>query len=116
MRRLYDAADVLLMPTLMDNLPNTVVEAMACSTPCVAFNVGGLPQMITPGVDGYLARYKDAADLAEGIKQVLSSPNYPEMAKAAREKAVSTYSEAAVAQRFIALYKNLLSPQSEVGE
>ena len=113
MRMLYDAADVLLMPTLMDNLPNTVVEAMACSTPCVAFNVGGLPQMITPGVDGYLARYKDASDLAQGIRAVLSSANYPEMATAAREKAVNTYSEAAVAQRFIALYENLLSPAKE---
>lgn len=116
MRKLYDAADVLLMPTLMDNLPNTVVEAMACATPCVAFRVGGLPQMVTPGVDGYLAKYKDATDLASGIKEVLNSPNYPAMAKAAREKAVSAYSEQVVAQRFIDLYERLLTPVNETGE
>lgn len=116
MRKLYDAADVLLMPTLMDNLPNTVVEAMACATPCVAFRVGGLPQMVTPGVDGYLAKYKDATDLASGIKEVLNSPNYPAMAKAAREKAVSAYSEQVVAQRFIDLYERLLTPVNEAGE
>jgi len=116
MRKLYDAADVLLMPTLMDNLPNTVVEAMACATPCVAFRVGGLPQMVTPGVDGYLAKYKDATDLASGIKEVLNSPNYPAMAKAAHEKAVSAYSEQVVAQRFIDLYERLLTPVNEERE
>ncbi len=72
--------------------------------------------MITPGVDGYLARYKDASDLAQGIRAILSSANYPEMAMAAREKAVSTYSEQVVAQRFIALYENLLSPEKEEEE
>ena len=53
MRDLYQAADLLVMPTLMDNLPNTIVEAQACALPCVGFNIGGLPQMIKDGLNGY---------------------------------------------------------------
>lgn len=105
---LYNAADLLVMPTLMDNLPNTVVEAMSCGLPCVASRVGGLPQMVTSGVDGYLARLKDAADFARGIRQLLQSENYAKLSAAAREKAVSVYSEAAVAQRYIEVYEQSL--------
>ena len=104
---LYNAADVLTMPTLMDNLPNTIVEAMACGVPCVGSNVGGLPQMITSGVDGYLARLRDAEDFAEGIVQVAFSPDYSQMAEAARRKAIEAYSENAVARRFIDIYNQV---------
>ena len=105
---LYRAADLLAMPTLMDNLPNTVVEAMACGVPCVASNVGGLPQMVTPGVDGYLSRLRDAEDFATGVEQVLGSEKYAEMAQAARRNAVQTYSERVVAQRYRDVYEKYL--------
>ena len=104
---LYNAADLLMMPTLMDNLPNTIVEAMACGIPCVGSNVGGLPQMITHGVDGYLAHLRDAHDFAQGIEQLLSSANYDQMATAARQKAVKSYSEEAVARKYIEIYEQV---------
>ena len=103
---LYNSADLLAMPTLMDNLPNTVAEAMACKTPCVAFEVGGLPQMIDHGTNGFLATYKDSASLAQKITALLDMPaqEYDIMAQAAREKAVKAYSEQNVAARFAEIY------------
>ena len=105
---LYRSADLLTMPTLMDNLPNTVVEAMACGVPCVASNVGGLPQMVTPGKDGYLARLRDAEDFAHGIETVLCSENYPQMVEAARQTALREYSETVIAQRYREVYEKYL--------
>ena len=62
---LYNAVDIYVTPSLQDNLPNTIMEAMACGTPCVGFNVGGIPEMIEHQHTGYVARYKDAEDFAK---------------------------------------------------
>lgn len=105
MRQLYQACDVLLMPTLMDNLPNTIVEAMACGRPCVAFKVGGIPQMIDDGVNGFMSTYRNSLDFARGIVRTLNSQNYTALCRNARIKAVTAYSEQAVAQQYIQLYQ-----------
>jgi len=65
---MYNAADVFIAPSLADNLPTTVLESLRCGTPVVGFNVGGIPDMISHKHNGYLARYKDAIDIAEGVK------------------------------------------------
>lgn len=109
MRDLYRAADVLLMPTLRDNLPNTVAESMACGTPAVAFHIGGLPQMIHHTEDGYLARFRDGEDFVEGIRRVLLSPHYDDICRAARRTAVAAYSEDAVARRYTEVYEAALA-------
>jgi glycosyltransferase involved in cell wall biosynthesis len=64
----YNAADVFVVPSLADNQPTTVVESMCCGTPVVGFNVGGIPDMISHKKNGYLAKYLDAEDVANGIK------------------------------------------------
>ena len=102
MAELYAKSACFVTPSLQDNLPNTIMEAMACGTPCVGFNVGGIPEMIDHEVSGYVARYKDAADLADGIKYVLA--NRQMLGKAAREKVLATYSEGSVAKRYIKVY------------
>lgn len=104
MRQLYQATDLLAMPTLMDNLPNTIAEAMACGVPCVAFNVGGVPQMVDTGINGYLAAYQDSLDFAHGIASVFLSPNYEALRRNARAKAVTAYAEQSIAQQYIKLY------------
>ncbi|MBR1733023.1 MAG: glycosyltransferase family 4 protein [Alloprevotella sp.] len=109
MRLLYQAADLLVMPTLMDNLPNTIVEGMSCGLPCVGFRVGGLPQMIREGVSGYLARYKDAQHLAELTLDTLVSSRYEQLCRSAHEAALANYSEQVVATRYIRLYEKALS-------
>jgi len=100
MPMLYNAADAFLTPSLQDNLPNTIAEAMSCGTPCVGFDVGGIPEMIDHLTNGYVARYRDASDLAEGIRYVLSH----DLRAAAHDKAAQAYSETAVAQEYIKLY------------
>lgn len=109
MRQIYQACNLFAMPTLMDNLPNTVAESMACGVPCVAFSVGGVPQMIDHGVNGYLAKYDDCADLAKGIYATLNSPSYTALCRNARTKAVNAYDESTVAASYIKLYKGQFS-------
>lgn len=68
---LYSAADVFVAPSVQDNLPNTIMESLACGTPSVAFNIGGMADMILHKKNGYLARPFDTEDLARGIKWVI---------------------------------------------
>ena len=102
MAALYAAADVFVTPSLQDNLPNTIVEAMSCGTPCVGFNVGGIPEMIHHKQDGYVAQYRDADDLASGIRYVLS---HPELSETAASYAHATYNEHRVAQLYLQEYE-----------
>lgn len=69
---MYNAADVFVAPSLADNLPYTILEAESCGTPVVAFNIGGIPELIDHKKNGYLAAYKDSHDLAEGIKYCIN--------------------------------------------
>ena len=100
----YNAVDVFLTPSLQDNLPNTIAEAMCSGTPCVGFDVGGIPEMIDHQVNGYVARYRDAVDLAEGIVYVLDH----NLREAAYRSGLAAYSESLVAQQHVALYNALL--------
>ena len=102
MAMMYAAADVFVTPSLQDNLPNTIAEAMSCGTPCVGFNVGGIPEMIDHLQNGYVAQYKDVNDLAEGIQYVLTH----DMREAALHKAASAYGETHVAQKYINVYES----------
>ncbi len=69
---LYNAADVLVVPSLQENLSNVIMEALACGTPVVGFNIGGNSDMIEHQHNGYMARPHDPADLARGMEWVLN--------------------------------------------
>ena len=103
---IYNAADVFITPSLAENLPNMIMEAMACGTPCVGFKIGGIPEMIDHQINGYVAKYKNAEDLARGIEWVLSAKN--DLNKEARQKVMNAYSEEVVANQYIALYQSIL--------
>jgi glycosyltransferase involved in cell wall biosynthesis len=105
---IYSLADVLVLPSLEDNLPNTVMEAMACGTPVVAFNTGGIPEMIDHRKNGYLAAFRSAADLAAGINEILYADNAVQLGLNAREKVLESYSNEKIAGQYIDLYKTLL--------
>lgn len=102
MAELYASFKCFVTPSLQDNLPNTIMEAMSCGTPCVGFNVGGIPEMIDHKQNGYVANYKDAEDLANGIEYVLA--NQEILSAMAREKVLNTYNEKVVAERYINIY------------
>ena len=104
---LYNAVDVFVLPSLEENLPNMVMEAMACGVPCVAFQTGGVPEMVDHLHNGYVARYRDAADLANGIHWVLGEGGYQGLSEQACRKAVSSYSENIVAKRYIDVYNRI---------
>ena len=87
---IYNAVDIFVTPSLEENLPNTIMEAMACGIPCVGFNVGGIPEMIDHLHNGYVAQYKSSEDFANGIYWTLTEPDYPSLSEQACRKAIST--------------------------
>jgi glycosyltransferase involved in cell wall biosynthesis len=108
----YNSADMFVLPSVEDNLPNTIMEAMACGVPCVGFNVGGIPEMIDHKKNGYVANYKDAADLAEGMRWVLDGADIKELSRQAVAKVASHYSQRAVALRYIDVYNEAMAKKS----
>lgn len=103
----YSAADVFLTPSLEDNLPNTVMESLACGTPVVAFTTGGIPDMVAHKENGYLAEYRSSEDFAEGIKWVLTNPASEGLNRAARQTIEDNFSERVIAARHIEIYNEL---------
>ena len=69
----YNAADVFIAPSIADNLPTTIFESLSCGTPVVAFNTGGIPDLISHKKNGYLAKPGDSEDLVNGIKFCLEN-------------------------------------------
>ena len=105
MVQLYNAVDIYVTPSLQDNLPNTIMEALACGIPCVGFRVGGIPEMIDHQENGYVAQYKDAEDFANGILWTLSA-DHETLSRQARNKVMVTYSENAVARKYMDVYED----------
>ena len=70
MAQAYSAADVFALPSIEDNLPNTMLESMCCGTPVVAFNSGGTAEIIRNGVNGLIAPAKTAESLRVALAQV----------------------------------------------
>lgn len=103
---LYSAVDVFVAPSRQDNLPNTVVEAIACGTPTVAFNIGGMPDLIQHQISGYLAIRDDVKDLAKGIEWVLERQSHDHnLGDAARQYAELNFDADLVAAQYIAIYQ-----------
>ena len=106
---LYSAADVFVHPALADNLPNGVLESLACGTPVVAFDVGGVGEAVRPMETGYLARCKDAADLAQGMARLLDDPELRRrLSGRCREIAEAEYDMGLQAKRFEELYRTVI--------
>jgi glycosyltransferase involved in cell wall biosynthesis len=105
---IYSAADLLVFPTLAENLPNGVIESMACGTPVVAFDVGGVSEAVRPMETGYLATRQDPADLACGISRLLKDSGLRErLGRRCREVAEAEYSLDLQARRFQELYQGI---------
>jgi glycosyltransferase involved in cell wall biosynthesis len=104
----YQAADVFVCPSIYDAGPMMIPEAMLCGTPVVAFDTGGAPDLIKTMETGYLAKFKDAEDLAMGINRVLSSERLSMLGEAARKAAVEKHDISIVAQKYTELFQNLI--------
>ncbi len=101
---LYSACDVFALPALQENLPNTLMESLACGTPCVAFDNGGVGDLVQHKRNGYLARLKDSADLAQGIQWALAQSLPP---RAISQQALKRFDLGRITAQHIQLYQSL---------
>ena len=104
---LYSAADVMVAPSRQDNLPNTAIEAQACGTPVVSFDIGGLPDIIEHKKTGYLAKAFDTKDLANGITWILEQNVANKLGNNALEQVVEKFSEKKISEDYVSIYKKL---------
>lgn len=103
----YQAADLFVCPSIEDAGPMMIPEAMMCGTPVVAFDTGGAPDLIRTMENGYLAKYKDIPDLAQGMATLLSSPDLSAMRHAVQEMAIRIHAPTVVAAQYLELYNTL---------
>jgi glycosyltransferase involved in cell wall biosynthesis len=106
---IYSLADVFVTPSIEDNLPNTVMEALSCGTPVVAFNVGGIPEMVDHLQNGYLAEFESADDMAKGIFTMLYANNKAELSTNARNKVLDTFNNEKIAGQYLKIYNSVLN-------
>jgi glycosyltransferase involved in cell wall biosynthesis len=105
----YACCDIFVTPALEENLPNTIMESMACGTPVIGFSTGGIPEMIDHEMNGYVVPLRDEQQLSIAIARALSQPKLLlQMRDKARAKVMSNYAEQVVAQQYCALYEQLL--------
>ena len=104
---IYSAADVFVIPSLEDNLPNTVIESLMCGTPVIGFNIGGISDMVVHNIDGVLCEKQDADSLLKGITTFFDNQDSFDRNKI-REKAVKKHDESVQADNYIALYESIL--------
>jgi len=105
----YPTADAFIVPSKQENLPNTVMESLACGTPVIAFNVGGIHDMIDHQKNGYLAKPFDTTDLAYGIKWILEDDvRRRKLRENARSKVTNEFDIVKIAKKYEDLYKAIL--------
>lgn len=113
----YASADAFLAPSVQDNLPNTVVESLMCGTPCVAFKIGGMVDMIDHQHNGYLAEPFDINDLSQGIAWILdNSLRSTKLFQQARAQALNKFDIFNQAEKYRLAYEKLSSQTSATHE
>ena len=106
---LYGAADVFVAPSIQDNFPNTIIEALACGTPCAAFKIGGMPDAIDHQQNGYLAQPFDPQDLAQGIEWILAkSDRHFLLCQQARSKVEQNFTLEIQAAKYLEVFQEKL--------
>jgi len=104
MRQAYRAADVFIIPSIEENLPNTVLESLSCGTFVAGFETGGIPEMVQNGISGYLAPVGDVSGLAAAIEMALRLAGTSKLPSSL----LKAYEPSNVAYRYTALFQSLL--------
>lgn len=105
---LYSLADVMVVPSIEENLSNVIMESLSCATPVVCFDIGGNSDMVEHKINGYLVKPFDAKDLARGIDWVLYNEKYIELCESSRVKVLEKFENSIVAKEYIGLYSSIL--------
>ncbi len=107
---LYSAADVYVLPSIEDNLPNVVLESLSCGTPVVGFEIGGMPDMVEHRKTGWLVPRGDVYGLADGIRWATAAHPVPgAVRRLSRAAVLQRYPLAAQARAYVSLYKEILA-------
>lgn len=104
MSKVYNAVDVFILPSLMDNLPNTALESCMCGTPVIGFNIGGISEIIEDGYNGVLVDNCSAEDLRDGIKKILEI-GVKWSREEIRENSLKKYNSKLVVGKYVDVYK-----------
>jgi glycosyltransferase involved in cell wall biosynthesis len=113
----YSAADLFILPSLEDNLPNTMLEALSCETPIVAFRTGGMPDMVIPGRTGWLAGFAKPSSLAENILEAYENPEERQnLGYNGRRWMEEKFNLPVQANRYASLFEELLMSPSTSGK
>jgi glycosyltransferase involved in cell wall biosynthesis len=108
-RPLHRQASLLVLSSKAEALPNVILEAMAAGLPVAATRVGGVPELVVPGVTGWLVEPGDAPGLAAAMKHLMENPGVRQaMGRAARKRAVQEFSMETMTRRHEALWERLL--------
>mgnify|MGYP003575837089 CR=1 FL=1 len=111
----YRAADLFILPSLEDNMPNTILEAMSCGIPVVAFDVGGIPDMVTDGLNGRLTEAGNTEQLSKLMLDLINAPqDLEEFGKRARQEVESRFCLTHQAHAYVQLYAELLARSAKV--
>ena len=106
---LLQALDIFILPSLSEGIPMALLEAMAASRAVVASGVGGIPEIIEDGVEGYLVEPMDVDNLAERCRRLIESPDVARtMGEQARKRVERDFSATAMADRVASVYNKLL--------
>lgn len=111
---IYSAADIFVAPALADNLPNTLLESIACGTPVVAFAAGGVGDAVRPRETGLLVKPGDAIELRDAILSLSDNElKRAEMSRSCRQIATAEYNLELQARRYLKLYERLLQTEGK---
>jgi glycosyltransferase involved in cell wall biosynthesis len=105
---LYSAVDVMIVPSIQENLSNIILESLSCATPVVAFDIGGNGDMVKHKYNGYLAKAFDTSDLSVGIEWIINNSDYEQICLNSRKKIKEEFSNKVVANKYINFYSQLL--------
>ena len=105
---MYNIADVMIVPSLEENLSNSIIESLSCGIPVVSFDIGGNSDMIEHKKNGYLAKSKSSKSLARGISWILQHTKYNDLSLNARKKVLKDFESEVVARKYVELYESVL--------
>ncbi len=112
----YSALDIFLYTSLADNCPLVVLEALSCGLPIVSFATGGVPELVRSGVDGWVVEYKNAAQSAAGVENLIADPAVRSaFAQNARRRAVEQFEHSIVVEQYQKLYERVISETQRSG-
>lgn len=111
----YSAADVMIVPSRQEAFGQTGTESLACGTPVVAFDIGGLSDIVIHKENGWLAKPFDIQDMADGIKWILEDPKrHEKISENARNSVLKRYNPENIALQYKQVYEEVLNSNLKI--